>query len=138
MMATPFHLSLPCTDVQLTKVFYTEQLGFKAGRSTHAWVDINVAGNQITFLESSSASITNSRYKFEGNILPIFHFGIILSEQEWNGQLKNCTEAGIITEAPQEFLTYQVGAHKSFFVTDPNGYSIEFKQFITPSDIFES
>ena len=40
-LAPKFHISLPCVDVDKTKLFYLNELGLTIGREAENWIDIN-------------------------------------------------------------------------------------------------
>jgi extradiol dioxygenase family protein len=136
MKTAPFHLSLPCLSITETKNFYVKLIGAKLGRNTHQWVDIDLFGNQITFTKSGDFTFRSKSYKFEGVILPSFHFGVIVESTDWNNLYGQLTKKGVITSAQKTFLEGRIGEHNSFFVDDPNGYTIEFKQFKNAKDMF--
>ena len=82
-MSKPFHISLPCLDIDKTKDFYSNNIGAKLGRNTINWLDIGLYGNQITFTRSGRFDFHFQNYSFEGKILPSFHFGVILDIITW-------------------------------------------------------
>lgn len=136
-MAAKFHLALPCVNVNKTRAFYSDVLGAKIGRSAVKWVDINLYDNQITFTECGPFKFECQSYNFNGDILPSFHFGIILDKTEWNEVLeklksKNCPIISKVT-----FLENKAGEHQSFFIKDPNDYTVEFKCFANSKEVFE-
>lgn len=136
-MVTSFHMSLPCLSVRETKKFYTT-IGASIGRSTQNWVDINLFGHQITFIKAEKFNFSSPNYVFEGNILPSFHFGVVIDLNTWNQiytELKN-QELELVEKTT--FLKDKLGEHTSFFVTDPNDYMLEFKSFKNPLDVFKS
>jgi extradiol dioxygenase family protein len=136
MHQTPFHLSLPCVSVTATKAFYTETLGASLGRMSTQWVDINLFGNQITFTKSGDFSFHYKSYKFEEAVLPAFHFGVLVSDSHWNGLLEKLKGMSLELPVNTLFLQGRTGAHRSFFVEDPNGYMVEFKHFLDPQQTF--
>ena len=77
-MRASFHVSLPCKSIKATKKFYIDNIGATLGRNTQNWVDINLFGNQLTFIKAKNFNFNNPNYVFEGKILPSFHFGIVL------------------------------------------------------------
>ena len=112
-----FHLSLPCENLLETKMFYVDTVGASLGRYANNWVDINLFGHQVTFTKVGKFDFTNPSYKFEGNILSSFHFGIILNADAWEkvySKLKN-QDLDITTQAT--FLKNKFGEHVSFFVS---------------------
>ncbi|WP_445735408.1 hypothetical protein [Mariniflexile sp.] len=82
-MGASFHISLPCLSVKATKSFYVDTIGASSGRKTQNWVDINLFGNQITFIKAEKFNFTSPNYVFEGKILPSFHFGVIVDLKDW-------------------------------------------------------
>ncbi len=132
-----FHLSLPCKNIEITKKFYAEELGFKLGREAHNWMDVNIFGNQITFAEHPDAIISTNYYSLDGKKLPIFHMGIILSHEEWSSQLEKFEHKPYLEIEPTAFMLNKVGEHDSFFIKDPNGYCLEFKTFNGSTEIFQ-
>ena len=79
-MDIAFHLSLPCNDMEATKQFYIDDLGLKHGRSSSKWLDVDLFCHQITFVMSENFKMRSPNYVLEDNILPLFHFGVILEE----------------------------------------------------------
>ena len=60
-MIRPFHLAIPVTNLERSKIFYTNVLGCSLGRSSDMWIDLNFfnsAGDK-TFNRISSASLSN-------------------------------------------------------------------------------
>ena len=138
MKQSKFHLSLPCRDVNATRKFYENELGFPVGRSTYSWFDLNLYGNQITFTLDENYKITARNYTFDDTVLPSFHFGVILPNVEWEALLTKLSNEDYFAIGTKHFLEEKTGHHKSFFIKDPNDYFIEFKTFVVDSEIFES
>jgi hypothetical protein len=136
-MGASFHMSLPCFSLKDTESFYVNNIGASLGRKTQSWVDINLFGNQITFIKAEKFNFNNPNYVFEGKILPSFHFGIIIDLKDWEQiyTLLQDQELDLVTQAT--FLEDKVGEHVSFFIKDPNDYMLEFKSFKNSSDIFK-
>ena len=135
-MKANFHLALPCKDIEETKEFYTSKLGAKIGRNSNNWVDINLFENQITFEQSGDFNFMFKNYRFENNILPSFHFGVLIDFKTWDALFNKL----LITDPTLEkvmFLKGNKGEHQSFFIKDPNGFDVEFKCFTNPSEVFE-
>jgi uncharacterized protein len=138
MENAPFHLSLPCYDTKRTREFYVDKLGFTSGRSKDGWVDINMAGCQLTFIKAVHWKFPNKYYQFEDIVLPAFHFGVLLDKENWDSMRSLCNELDLDNEEPVVFLKGQPGEHRSFFVEDPNEYVIEFKCFNNEDEAFTS
>lgn len=137
MKNAPFHLSLPCSNINETKAFYVDVLGAQLGRNSHLWLDINLFGNQITFTKSGEFDFSFKSYKFENTILPSFHFGVIIDRETWNLLYKKLVASSYEITTEVTFLKQQKGEHRSFFIEDPNEYSVEFKCFEDANEMFE-
>lgn len=136
-MGASFHMSLPCLSVKATHSFYVENIGASLGRKTQNWVDINLFGNQLTFIKAEKFSFNNPNYVFEGKILPSFHFGVIVDLKEWEQIYSKLNDQKLDLVTQATFLQNKPGEHVSFFIKDPNDYMLEFKSFKNPSDIFK-
>ncbi|GGH35654.1 glyoxalase/bleomycin resistance protein/dioxygenase [Mangrovimonas yunxiaonensis] len=137
-METPFHLALPCISIKETKAFYTEMLKASVGRSAQNWVDINLYGHQITFTKTGSFNFDYRSYSLGDEVLPSFHFGIIVPQDHWQTLYRSLKEQEGAVTNQITFLDGKTGEHQSFFVKDPNDYTVEFKCFKTPSEIFKA
>lgn len=137
-MAAQFHLALPCLSISKTRAFYHDLLGAKIGRSEIKWLDVNFYNHQITFTESGPFNFETRSYAFNGQILPSFHFGVILNDEEWNKILNVLKSKGVEIVSEVNFLKGKAGEHHSFFVKDPNEYTVEFKCFTEASEVFKS
>lgn len=135
-MKNIFHLSLPCLNVEDTKLFYLNNVGAKLGRYSENWIDINLFEHQITFTQVGKFNFTSPNYKFENKILPSFHYGIILNKEKWEEVYTKLNLLKLILDNKVTFLKNKPGEHSSFFVKDPNGYVIEFKHFKDSKFIF--
>ena len=135
-MKGTFHLALPCLDIQETKDFYTRVLKASSGREAANWVDINFGGHQITFSKVGDFDFNYPSYRFEEAILPSFHFGVVVDIDTWQSVYKELVKSSYEVTAEVEFLTNKAGEHISFFIKYPNGYSIEFKSFSEPRNVF--
>ncbi|HLT32300.1 MAG TPA: VOC family protein [Aquaticitalea sp.] len=137
-MATKFHLALPCVNVSKTKAFYVDILGATMGRSAVKWADVNLFNNQITFTECGPFKFDCKNYSFNGDILPSFHFGIILEKRDWEQIHKRLISKRYEIVSEVKFLENKTGEHRSFFIKDPNDFMVEFKCFTNPNEVFES
>ena len=136
-MKTPFHLALPCVSIKDTKTFYTDALKASVGRSAQNWVDVNLYGHQITFTKTGRFNFDYRSYSLGNEVLPSFHFGIILNKGDWNKLYASLKDTDVPVTDSIDFLAGKTGEHQSFFVKDPNDYTVEFKCFKEPSAIFK-
>jgi extradiol dioxygenase family protein len=137
-MKAQFHLALPCNNIEITKNFYTSILGATQGRCAEKWVDINLYNNQLTFTESGIFNFNFKNYKLGESILPSFHFGVIIPVNRWGELYTKLFKSNQEVTTEVTFMKNKIGEHLSFFITDPNGYMIEFKSFKTDNDVFNS
>ena len=137
-MKTAFHLALPYKNIEVTKAFYANILGATHGRQTDKWVDVNLYSHQLTFTESGDFNFKFKNYKLDDNILPSFHFGVIISIEVWGALYKKLLQSSQEVTTEVTFMENKVGEHLSFFITDPNGYMIEFKSFKNKNEVFAS
>lgn len=131
-----FHLSLPCVDIEDTKEFYVNILGAGIGRHSDNWIDINLYENQLTFTKVGNFKFDYKNYRFENEILPSFHFGVIVDVDLWGKLYSKLFGMNLEVTAEATFLKNKHGEHLSFFVKDPNGYQIEFKNFKNSDEVF--
>ncbi len=137
-MAPQFHLALPCLSISKTRAFYHDLLGAQIGRSSVKWLDVNFYNHQITFTESGPFKFESKSYSFNGQVLPSFHFGVILEREEWKRILNLLKANGVEIVSEVVFLMDKTGEHQSFFVKDPNGFTVEFKCFRDSKEVFQS
>jgi len=135
-MEAAFHLSMPCLSIQKTKAFYVDVLGAKLGRNTSSWADINLYGNQITFTKAGDFKFSYGNYRLGDFVIPAFHFGVVLAEKEWESVYSKIENQKLEHTEKQKFMSGSAGEHKSFFIQDTNGYTVEFKCFKASSEIF--
>ncbi|MFD2562842.1 VOC family protein [Aquimarina rubra] len=136
MKKAEFHLALPCEDLEVTKDFYISKLGASLGRHTDTWIDINLYGNQITFTKAGNFNFDFKNYRLGDQILPSFHFGVIVNVQVWGTLYSRLFSMDLEVTTEATFFENKVGEHLSFFVKDPNGYMVEFKSFKDHGEIF--
>ena len=134
----PFHLAFPVLNINETIQWYTNILGCKIGRQDKRWVDFNFYGHQI------SAHLVDQEIKFkninivDGENIPCRHFGIILSQTEWNKLSKELILKKInFIIKPNTRFKGKKGEQSTFFIKDPSGNVLEFKSFKNDSYIFK-
>tara|TARA_Y100000815_G_scaffold156315_1_gene142049 strand:- start:4360 stop:4755 length:396 start_codon:yes stop_codon:yes gene_type:complete len=130
-------MSLPCLNVEETKDFYINNIGAFLGRTNENWVDINLFGHQLTFIQAEKFNFNSPNYVFEGKILPSFHFGVIIDVDNWGKIYTKLTKQELEVVTQTTFLKDKTGEHLSFFINDPNDYMLEFKSFKDPKAMFK-
>lgn len=135
----PFHLAIPVSDLEATKIFFCDVLGCTTGRITDRWIDFNFFGHQLTthLVAESKVSLTSNAVDDTQVATP--HFGVILEWDQWH-KLAVRLRATNVEFLIQPIIRFEgkIGEHATLFVKDPSGYALEFKSFKDKSQIFAS
>ncbi len=138
MQATPlFHLAFPVSDLNQARSFYGGLLGCPEGRSSPEWVDFDFYGHQIVAHLAPAEAGHHNTNAVDGDNVPVRHFGVILSQAEWNKLAEKLRAAGtkFIIE-PHIRFKGEVGEQATMFFLDPCGNALEFKAFADMSSVF--
>ena len=131
-----FHLAFPVVDLEATRTFYVDVLGCQEGRSDDTWIDFNFFGYQIT-AHRVPASAEAHANPVDGEAIPIPHFGLIMSWEDWHRAVDHMNYIGVrFRVAPHIRFKDAPGEQATFFLEDPSGNCLEFKAFRQPADIF--
>lgn len=137
MSLAPFHLAIPVTDLQETRHFYNTILGCSEGRSSEQWVDINLFGHQLV-LHLVAEKAQDHKNPVDGKSVPVPHFGVVLSMEDWKELASRLEGKGISFEIePYIRFEGQAGEQATMFFRDPSGNALEFKAFKDLSGLFE-
>lgn len=133
-----FHLAIPVDDLSAARRFYGETLGLAQGRSADAWVDWNFYGHQlVTHLAGGDKSGAAAHNPVDGHDVPVPHFGLILSIDEFHALAERLRAAGtVFVIEPYLRFEGQPGEQWTMFFTDPAGNALEFKAFKDEAQIF--
>lgn len=139
MSIQPFHLAIPVDDLAAAKAFYGGLMGCPLGRQSDEWIDFNFFGHQlVTHLapEECGRAITN---KVDGKAVPVKHFGVVLSPDDWRALAKKfeAAKTAFIIEPGIRFAG-QPGEQGTFFLLDPAGNALEFKYFEDMDALFRT
>lgn len=138
-MQSIFHFAFPIKDLEKTKTFYVDILECKIGRSTSNWIDLDFFGHQLTAQLKPEAVKPLPFLQNDKQPYPVRHFGVILSWEDWHKLLEKLSNKKVkFFIQPHVAFNGEIGEQKTMFVKDPNGYSIEFKTFENPSNIFKA
>lgn len=127
-----FHLAINITDIQEARSFYGDLLGCSEGRSTDTWVDFDFFGHQISLhlgkpLEHAPTG------KVGDHLVPMPHFGVLLSMPDWQALADRLTAAEIdFVLAPTIRFRGEPGEQATMFLLDPFGNPLEFKGMCNP------
>ncbi len=136
-MKNLFHLAFPVHSLDAAREFYGGVLECSEGRSSDRWIDFDLYGHQIvTHLapDFKRQAVTNG---VDADAVPIPHFGILLSMDDWKALAEKLRSKGIefIIE-PKIRFAGEVGEQATMFFLDPSGNALEFKGFSDFSRIF--
>ena len=134
----PFHLAIPVSNLEKSVIYYRDILGLKEGRSSNKWADFDFFGHQLVCHVSNSINeqITNP---VDGEEVPVPHFGVVLSIEEFKEFLLkiNDKEIDFIIEPTIRFKG-EVGEQRTMFFRDPSGNAIEIKAFKDMQNLFNA
>lgn len=135
---TPFHLAFPISDLEETRRFYGEVLGCPMGRSSETWIDFDLFGHQMSAHLRTGLAQQASTGAVDGESVPIPHFGVVLTMQDWKALAARLEAASgidwILT--PRVRFEGQPGEQATLFLRDPSGNALEFKGFADLEQVF--
>ena len=135
---SPFHLAIPVSNLEKSVIYYRDTLGLKVGRSSSKWADFDFFGHQLVCHVSDSINkqIINP---VDGENVPVPHFGVVLSIEEFEEFLLKINDKDIdfIIEPTIRFKG-EVGEQRTMFFRDPSGNAIEIKAFKDMENLFNS
>lgn len=133
----PFHLAFPVDDLEAARGFYKGLLGCGEGRSSPDWVDFDFHGHQIVAHLAPEETGSAGTSAVDGHGVPVRHFGLVLSMEEWRKTADRLTEAGTdFVIAPYIRFEGQPGEQATMFFKDPAGNAIEMKAFKDIGQLF--
>lgn len=137
MSMHPFHLAFPVHDLAAARAFYGDLLGCPEGRSSDEWVDFNLYGHQVVAHLAPDQTGLTATNAVDGDNVPVRHFGVVLSMNEWASLADKLKKAGqqFIIE-PHVRFQGQVGEQATMFFLDPSGNALEFKAFKDLNSLF--
>jgi extradiol dioxygenase family protein len=137
MSRPPFHLAFPVDDLAAARRFYGELLDCREGRSADHWVDFDLRGHQIVAHLAPDAVRVRAINPVDGDDVPVPHFGLVLSMEEWRALAARLEGAGVeFVVAPTIRFEGQAGEQATMFLLDPAGNALEFKAMADPSKLF--
>lgn len=131
-----FHLAVPVDDLTAAKSFYGEVLACRPGRSSELWADWDMYGHQfVTHLADGAG--TRAHNPVDGHDVPIPHFGVLLSVEEFHA-LADRLRAADTQFVIEPYLRFEgeAGEQWTMFFLDPAGNALEFKAFADDGQVF--
>lgn len=139
-MLRPFHLAIPVRDLSEAREFYGELLGFVPGRSADDWIDWNCYGHQlVTHVNPNmgkTGKIENHCNGVDGKGVPVPHFGVVLTPDDWRTLADRLTGKVAFIIEPYTRFAGEVGEQSTLFFADPSGNALEFKAFADLDQLF--
>ena len=133
----PFHLAFPVRDLQEARDFYGRKLGCPEGRSSPDWIDFNLYGHQVVAHLSPEACGVAALNAVDGHGVPVRHFGVVLTMEQWHAMAKKLTDDGTeFVIEPYIRFKGEVGEQATMFFLDPSGNALEFKAFKNMDSLF--
>lgn len=137
MTLPPFHLAFPVDDLAAARAFYGTLLGCPEGRSADDWVDFDLHGHQIVAHLAPDAAPKRATNPVDGEDVPVPHFGLVLSMDEWMALARRLESAGVdFVIPPTVRFAGQPGEQATMFLLDPAGNALEFKAMADPASLF--
>ena len=140
MALTPFHIAFPVDDLDRARAFYGGVLGCPEGRSSAQWIDFNLFGHQIVaHLRPAGIPVVDPAHRnhVDGHAVPIPHFGVVLTMEQWEGLVERLRAGGVHFEMePQIRFKGEPGEQATMFFYDPAGNALEFKAFADLNQVF--
>jgi len=129
-MPRPFHLAIEVHNLKAAREFYGNILGCKEGRSDSKWIDFNLFGHQLVCHLNDKMKMPSTFNDVDGKQVPIPHFGVILTMQDWNSLADRLITYNIVFII-EPYIRFKglAGEQATMFFSDPSGNSIEFKAF---------
>jgi len=132
-----FHLAFPVRDLEESRTFYGEILGCEEGRSSECWIDFNLFGHQIVAHLAPESAGVQHRNEVDADHVPIPHFGIVLSMENFRELAVRLKEKGVkFVIEPKMRFAGETGEQATMFFLDPSGNALEFKGFADFSNVF--
>ena len=134
----PFHLAIPVSNLEESVIYYRDILGLEEGRSSKKWADFNFFGHQLVchLSDNINEQVTNP---VDGEEVPVPHFGVVLSIEEFEDFLLKISDKDIdFIIKPTVRFKGEIGEQRTLFFRDPSGNAIEIKAFKNMSNLFSS
>ena len=96
MTLRPFHLAFPVHSLDSARAFWGGVMGCPEGRSAEEWVDFDFYGHQIVahLAPGAVAAAAQGTNAVDGHDVPVPHFGIVLTLEDWHVLAERLTAAG--------------------------------------------
>ena len=120
-----FHLSIPAIDLELSRQWYEQVLGCRAGRCSDEALILDLGGHQLVLQRHRDELGPQQQ-----GIYPR-HFGLIFHQAaQWHALQARVEQAGqTFAVRPKVRFAGEVLEHQTFFLQDPSNNWLEFKHY---------
>jgi len=134
----PFHLAIPVDDLAAARAFYGGVLGCPEGRSAATWIDFDLMGHQLVVHQAPRRAASDAAVNpVDGDDVPVPHFGVVLSVDDWGALAERLRSAGVAFGIePHVRFKGEPGEQATMFFRDPAGNALEFKAFRDLANLF--
>ncbi len=137
MTLRPFHLAFPVHDLAAARAFWSGTMGCPEGRSSDEWIDFDFYGHQIVAHLTPDHRGDAGGNAVDGHEVPVPHFGIVLTLEDWQVLADRLAAAGKKFEVePYVRFAGEPGEQRTMFFRDPSGNAIEMKAFADLGQLF--
>ena len=137
MTLRPFHLAFPVRDLEEARAFWGGVIGCPEGRSSDEWIDFDFYGHQIVAHLAPEAAQASASNPVDGHDVPVPHFGIVLTLEDWRDLADRLKAADMQFAIPPHIrFEGQPGEQATMFFRDPSGNAIEMKAFADLRQLF--
>ena len=112
-------------------------MGCPEGRSSDEWIDFDFFGHQIVAHKVDAARGDAGGNPVDGHDVPVPHFGVILTMEDWQELADRLTARGMTFDIePHVRFKGQPGEQATMFFRDPSGNALEIKAMADPDKLF--
>ncbi|MBL6784968.1 MAG: VOC family protein [Rickettsiales bacterium] len=133
----PFHLSIPVSDLDIAKDFYSSVFDCKIGRTGVRWADFDFFGHQLTIHLAELPQDDFRSNNVDGHNIPVRHFGLVLDWDIWH-EIKDRLLLRDVTFVVKPHIRFKdkPGEQASMFFLDPSNNVLELKAFKDSANLF--
>ena len=135
-MLCPFHLAIPCRDLEVSRQFYQEVFGCSLGRQARTWIDLNFFGHQLVLHHVAGSAPSVATNPVDADDVPVPHFGVVLGWDAWHACKERVQDRVSFVVPPKIRFVGEVGEQATMFFFDPSGNAIEIKAMRDSDNLF--
>ena len=110
---------------------------FKGGVARKYQTKTDRRGEFVAHLDVTAASRRAMTNPVDGDAVPVPHFGVLLTPDDWQRLADRLRGAGVeFVIEPHTRFAGEVGEQSTMFLLDPSGNALEFKAFADDAAVF--